>query len=491
MVQLGKARKQRSFLAREIYNDLRAQIDAGAYAHDRRLPSTRALAAELGVSRTTVSSVYDQLSAEGYISTAPGTQARVAYAPHGVRQQSPKSSSQRARANLSAFGKRVTQQEWPTDAGAQPAIDFRYGDLAGDDFPVLPWKKAVTKVLLNRKERLRYDDPAGLAALRLALQGYLGRARNLHCSSDQIVIVNGSQQAIDLCARVLMDPGDTVVVEDPCYLAARQCLEAAGAQLASIEVTATGLRTDLLAPITNARLCIVTPSHQFPLGSVMSAERRQALLEWASRTGTYIVEDDYDSEYRFDIRPIPPLQALAGRYNVIYVGTLSKTLSPTMRLGYMVVPAELHGTFVRAKRLMDRHSPSLEQEALTSLITSGVYERHVRRMRRRNAVRRDCLLRIVGHAIGDGATIVGAEAGLHVVMWLRDVLQSKEEALAVAVRQAGVGIYPITPLYGGPRASYRPPHAGYVLGYASLSEREIEAGIRRLSRVVTSFVAKR
>jgi GntR family transcriptional regulator / MocR family aminotransferase len=266
------------------------------------------------------------------------------------------------------------------------------------------------------RPRLRYGDPCGSPDLRTALQGYLWRARGLRCEPDRIVVVNGSQQGIDLCARLLLDPGDRVVMEDPGYNLARQAFSAAGADLIPVAVDREGMRTGELPA---ARLAYTTPSHQFPLGSVMSAGRRRDLLAWAQRTGAYVIEDDYDSEYRFDIAPIPPLQALDGAGRVIYLGTVSKTLSPTLRLGYLVVPTALTAIFAEAKRLADRHTPSLEQEALTDLIGSGGYERHVRRVRRRNGQRRAALLAALSVTLGDEVTVVGADAGLHVVVTAR------------------------------------------------------------------------
>ena len=232
---------------------------------------------------------------------------------------------------------------------------------------------------------------------------------------DQIVVVNGSQQGLDLCARLLLNPGDRAVVENPCYNLALQTFVAAGAELIPLAVDREGMRTDGLCA---ARLAYVTPSHQLPLGSVMSVRRRQELLAWAQRTGSYIIEDDYDSEYRFDIAPIPPLQLMDSAERVIYLGTVSKTLLPTLRLGYLVVPPALSTACSKAKRLMDRHTPGLEQEAFAAFIKSGAYERHVRGVRRQNGDRRAALLAALSKHLGNQVTVVGADSGLHVVVWL-------------------------------------------------------------------------
>lgn len=310
------------------------------------------------------------------------------------------------------------------------------------------------------------------------------RARGLRCEADQIIVVNGSQQGIDLCGRLLIDAGDRVVMENPGYVLARQVFLAAGAELIPFDVDREGMQTEGLP---EARLAYVTPSLQYPLGSVMSAGQRRDLLAWAQRTGAYVIEDDYDSEYRFDIGPIPTLQALDNGGRVIFLGTVSKTLSPTLRLGYLVVPAPLSVAFSEAKRLADRHTPGLEQEALANLIVSGRYERHVRRVRRRNGERRAVLLAALSATLVDEVTVVGADAGLHVVVWLNRVPRAQENALVAKAYSAGLGLYPVSPLYAA--ASARPSTAGLVMGYASLDEGMIEHGVRMFKEILDDIAA--
>ena len=471
-----------------ICEAIKGQIASGLLGPGARLPSTRSLAAEWGVSRTTVTAAYEQLIAEGYAETRQGARTQVAQglgpAPAPPGQPAPPDLPDQ----LSAYGQRMAEFDLPpVFEGAWMVADFRYGDLAAADFPVLGWRRAVGAALLRRQARLRYGDPQGSSNLRAALQGYLWRARGLRCEAEQIVVVNGSQQGLDLCARLLLDPGDRVVVENPGYALARQVFLAAVAEVVPVAVDRDGLRTDGLPA---ARLAYATPSHQFPLGGVMSAGRRRELLAWARRTGAYVIEDDYDSEYRFDIAPIPPLQALDDAGRVIYLGTVSKTLSPTLRLGYLVVPAALAPVFAKAKRLADRHTPSLEQEALAALIESGAYERHVRRVRRRNGERRAALLAALSATLGDAATVVGADAGLHVAVWLNGVPRAREDALTARAHAAGLGLYPVTPLYASAQAAARPDTAGLVMGYASLDERAIERGVRTLGQVLETFAAE-
>jgi GntR family transcriptional regulator / MocR family aminotransferase len=473
----------RSRVSQRICQSIKDQIASGVLDPGGRVPSTRALAVEWGVSRTTVTAAYDQLIAEGYLEARQGAATRVARdlaaSPPSTDRRPPVAPSD----ELSVYGRRLADCDLPPERPREGlAVDFRYGDMAGSDFPRLAWRKAISAALMLRQPRLRYGDPAGALRLRAALQGYLWRARALRCAADQVIVVNGSQQGIDLCARLLLDPGDRALMENPGYNLARQAFVAAGAEVIPIAVDQEGMRTGSLPP---ARLAYTTPSHQFPLGSVMSAPRRRSLLAWAERSSAHVIEDDYDSEYRFDIAPIPAMQALEGGERVIYLGTVSKTLSPTLRLGYLVVPQALAPAFAKAKRLTDRHTTGLEQEALAELIESGAYERHVRRVRRRNGERRAVLLAALTETFGAAATVVGAEAGLHVVVWLNTVPRAREQQLIAKTYEAGLGIYPVSPLHDpATPARALPAKVGLVMGYACLSEDAIRRGVRLLRTIV-------
>jgi GntR family transcriptional regulator/MocR family aminotransferase len=338
--------------------------------------------------------------------------------------------------------------------------------------------------LLQHQHRLYYEPPEGDASLRRALQGYLARARGLLCDAEQIVIVQGSQQAIDLCARVLLDREDAFAFEDPGYLMARRCFEATGARLLPVPVDELGLDTTRLPEDRGVRLAYTTPSHQFPLGAMLPIGRRQALLRWAARRNAWIIEDDYDGEFRYGQRPIDALHAIDTAGRVIYIGTFSKALSPQLRLGYLVLPPELVPVFRQAKRLCDRHAPVLEQRALATLIDSGAYERHVRRVRRESERRRSALLDAIAQHLPADARVVGSAAGLHVVLWLPMVRQQDEAALVAAARKAGVGVYPVSPLYARPPARTKPHPAGLILGYASLDIEQIRQGVHALATVL-------
>ena len=471
---------------RRIYDLLRSQIADGTLTAGAQVPSTRALAADLGVSRTTVTAAYEQLAAEGFLATSAGRVARVA-SPLAAPAHSDAKPKQRGRTapTLSAFGRRVAAIDMPGLAPAEPCrIDFLYGAVASRDFPALAWRRAYQAVLLRHQRRLYYVAPEGDASLRRSLQGYLRRARGLACDAEQIVMVHGSQQAIDLCARLLLGPGDTFVFEEPGYLMARRCFEATGADALAIPVDAHGLDTAMLPNDDHTRLAYVTPSHQFPLGGVLPIGRRLELLRWARTHRAWVVEDDYDGEFRYGQRPIDALQSVDTDGRVIYIGTFSKALSPQLRLGYLVLPLELVPVFRQAKRLADRHAPVLEQRVLASLIDGGAYERHVRRTRREHERRRAALLDAIARHLPVSATVIGAAAGLHVVLWLPFLRPQDEPTLAAAARSKGVGVYPVSPLFAKPPSRMQPRPAGLILGYASLTVEEIDQGMRVLAAVI-------
>lgn len=462
--------------ARRIYQEMKAQIAAGVFSSDGKLPSSRALALELGVSRTTVTAAYEQLLAEGFIEVHQGARPRVVVPVVDPVRRAPSQNHQSPR--LSAFGERLRSIPAPADQTTTKLIaDFRYGDLAQSDFPAAIWKRAMNAAMARPKQRLQYEHPCGSKRLRMALQGYLWRARTIRCELDQIIIVNGSQQGLDLCARLTLDTSDTFVIENPCYAMARQVFGSTGASPISLPVDHEGMRTEMLGNV-RARLAYVTPSHQFPLGSVMSISRRRQLLEWARLRSAFVIEDDYDSEYRYDIKPVPPMHTLEDSSNVVYLGTISKTLSPTLRIGYLVVPRQLQDVFATAKRLTDRHSPVTEQDALASLIESGAYESHVRRVRRLNSERRETLLNALARTFGEKIVIEGADAGLHIVVWFKDLPLSAEASVIDNARRSGVGIYSVLSLYDAHEP--HPDKIGLVMGYASMEVRQIERGVQLL-----------
>jgi len=482
---------------RRIYDLLRAQIADGTLPAGARAPSTRALAAELAVSRTTVTAAYEQLAAEGFLATSVGRVARIASPPAAstppLTQTGTKAGTQadqRARRvpPLSEFGRRLTGIGMPALPSAEPVrFDFLYGAVASRDFPSLAWRRAYQAELLRQQNRLYYVPPEGDALLRRALQGYLRRARGLACEAEQILVVHGSQQAIDLCARLLLDARDAFVFEDPGYLMARRCFEATGASCLATPVDEHGLDTASLSHHDRVRLAYVTPSHQFPMGGVLPIGRRLDLLQWARRHDAWIVEDDYDGEFRYGQRPIDALQSIDTDSRVIYIGTFSKALSPQLRLGYLVLPPALVPVFRQAKQLADRHAPVLEQRVLASLIDSGAYERHVRRMRRENDRRRIALLDAITRYLPGNSRVSGTAAGLHVVLWLPFLRSEDEPTLVAAARDKDLGVYPVTPLFANPDPPTQARPAGLILGYASLTTEQIQQGIRALASVIAGM----
>ncbi|MCA3179077.1 MAG: PLP-dependent aminotransferase family protein [Burkholderiales bacterium] len=482
------ARSRANGAGRRLYEHVRAQMADGRLNVGDCLPSTRAHAAELGVSRTTVSAVYDQLAAEGFIVTSPGRAARVAAGaspPGSPRHSRAARRTGRVVAPLSAFGHRVQRMALPAVHLARPhTFDFLYGAVGSRDFPSVAWRRAYLAALWDVQPRLYYAPPEGDEGLRRAVSAYLARARGLQCTHEQIIVVHGSQQAIDLCARVLLDPDDAFVFEDPGYLMARRCFEATGARGLFVSVDEQGLDTRGLPADRGVKLAYVTPSHQFPLGGTLPMARREALLAWARRQRAWIVEDDYDGEFRYGQRPIDALASLDVDGRVIYVGTFSKALSPQLRLGYLVLPPALVAVFRRAKQLIDRHAPLLEQRAMATLIDSGVYERHVRRGRRENERRRVALLNAIAQHLPSGTQILGAAAGLHVVVRVPGIGPSDGPGLVASAARKGVGIYLLAPLFAHARRQAAREGAGLVLGYASLSIPQIDAGVRRLGEAV-------
>lgn len=475
-------------LTRTLHEEFRNRIADGTFAAGAALPSTRALAAERGLSRTTVTLVYEQLAAEGFIETRTGAPSRVA---HGAADPTPRGSRpgnqpKGPAGSLSTIGERMAALMAPS---ARPVgvndIDFVYGPLAGSDFPTLAWMKALRGAERQRSGRLEYDDPRGSLLLRKALQAHLSKTRGVVCSVEQLMVVNGSQQALDLCARLLVEPGARVVVENPGYRMAHHAFEAYGARLQPVDVDEHGLMTGQLAALGLAQLAYVTPTHQFPLGGFMPIARRRQLLDWAAASRAWVIEDDYDSEYRYAVRPEATLLSLDARGCVIYVGTFSKTLSPQLRLGYMVLPPALVDAFTAAKRVTDRHAANGAQKALATLLEDGTYDRHVRRVRRLQHARQRALTHALERRFRDQVEVQGAASGLHVVAWFPSLPHQAEPTVVEAARRRGVCVHPIGPLYvPGGKGSHGQRPCGLVMGYALLDAAQIEKGVLALSKAV-------
>ncbi len=479
-----------SVLYRQVYDSVRRAILEGRLPARERLPSTRSLAMELGVSRRTVLLAYDQLLAEGYIVGKVGSGTFVAPelpdSPFLGPSSDKRAATRSAPPRLSRYNRRLVSNPpvpppgWTLDR--EPLrYDFSYGQPAVDWFPQDVWRRLIVRSLRTPSlGLLGFTPPEGFAPLREAIAKYLRHARGVDCTPDEVLIVGGSQQALDLAARVLLDPGDRVALEEPHYQGARQIFLAAGAKLIGLPVDAEGLVvSEVAVRARGARLMYITPSHQFPTGATLPLPRRLTLLEWAERADAYLLEDDYDSEFRYSGRPVAAIRGLDRAGRVIYIGTFSKVLFPALRVGYLVLPPVLVRPFIAAKFLADRHTPTLEQQVLADFIKEGHFERHVRRSRTRAAARRAALLLALRDHLGDRVSVSGADAGLHTLVWFRDVPNTRIPGLVQRAAAAGVGVYSVAPYYLKP-----PRRGGLLLGYASLNERAIRQGICILASVL-------
>jgi GntR family transcriptional regulator/MocR family aminotransferase len=468
-------------LHRQLYDEIRAAVLTGRLSAGARLPSTRALAADLDISRNTVAGAFDQLLAEGYIEGRPGAGTFVAkelpdqllrVTPSPTPKHSPAPAAQ-----LSERGRMLAATPVaPAARGGASACAFRPGIPNLDAFPRELWARiAARQYRQSRFDLFSYGNPAGHPPLRRAIAEYLRAARGVNCSWEQVIVTSGSQQALDLAARVLLDPGETAWVEDPGYFGARGAWTAAGVRCASIPVDAEGLcvaHGELSAP--EARMAYVSPSHQYPLGVTMSLPRRMALLAWARRRGAWIAEDDYDSEFRYAGRPLAALQGLDTAGRVIYIGTFSKVLFPALRLGYMVVPAGTVEAFAAARALSDRHPPGPSQALVAEFLAEGHFARHIRRMRTLYAERQAALVSAARREWSGLLTVSPADAGMHLVGWLSNGMSDCDASQRAAA--AGISAPPLSAYYHA--AAARP---ALLLGYSSITARKIHEGARRLA----------
>jgi GntR family transcriptional regulator / MocR family aminotransferase len=474
-------------LYRQLYERVRGSILMGQLTTGTRLPSTRALAHELGVARNTVMLAYGQLLAEGYLESKVGYGTVVAHTlpetllhvpvadlhPPAPVQEQVRHAPLSQRGMTLAHAPYVSRQL--LTAEGQPQMAFRAGIPALDAFPQKLWAQIVARQVRHSLHRLFvYQAPAGYRPLREAIASHLGMTRGVRCTADQ--------GGFDLAARLLLDPGDAAWVEDPADPAPRGALLSAGAQLVPVPVDREGLVVAAgIARCPHARLALVTPSHQAPLGVTLSLARRLALLQWASQQSAWILEDDYDSEYRYAGRPLEALQGLDHANRVIYVGTFSKVLFPALRLGYLVVPPELVEAFIAARRFVDRHVSALEQAALADFMLEGHFTRHLRRMRTLYAERQAALVAEIQHHLGDMLEIQSSEVGMHLVAWLppgMDDQAAVRQAAAHGVDTVAISSFGMEPIQRG----------GLILGYAAVSELEIPDGVRRLAAALHSLL---
>jgi GntR family transcriptional regulator/MocR family aminotransferase len=459
----------RDELTVEIYRQLRQAILEDRLRAGERLPPTRELARRLGVSRTTVTLAYEQLADEGYVHARVGAGTFVS----GHVEAYPS----RVRPAGGALRPRPVWIGIPVPTGfRQPAeFDFRVGMPDARSFPYQVWRRLLGKGLDAAVGLGVYAAPAGHPGLRQAVARHLGAARAVQAAAEDVVITSGTQQALDLVARVLLEPGDQVAVEDPGYAPTWLLFEALGAKVAGVPLDDEGLVVDAIPKGT--RLVYVTPSHQFPLGMTMSLPRRLALLAWARRHDAAIVEDDYDSEFRYGGRPVEPLQTLDMGGRVVYVGSFSKTMLPSLRLGFLVAPASLREALRAAKYVTDWHTPLPEQVALARFIDEGWFARHVRKMRAVYQARHQRLLDGLATELAEHLEVVPSAVGLHVTAIARTASSGDLDVIVALASAAGVEVLPVRRYALG---SSIPP--GLVFGYGAIPTDRIAEGLHRLRR---------
>ena len=473
-------------LHKQVYEVMRSAILGGHFRDGDRLPPSRKLATNWGLSRATVAEAYEQLRTEGYVQSRQGSGVYVALTfmhagqvslPLHMNETAPDQTPPR----LSRWAHRITEDHFsalvrPLEPGT-PAFDFRPHRVAADLFPWDAWRVAMERATSREHDALlRYPPPAGYPPLQQAIAAHVGAYRSVHCQPEQVMIVNGSLQGMNLLAQLVLDPGDTVAVEDPGYPTARMVFESHDVEVVRVPVDRDGLQVEHIP--ANVGLIHVTPSHQDPTGSTLSLSRRLELLRRAEQANALVMEDDYDSEFRYEGRPVESLHALDHTGRVLHAGTFSKTFLPGLRMGYMILPSSLVGPFVAAKSLRDGGSPLLEQLALAEFIRSGEYERHIRKMRRVYRQRRDVLVECLDSAFGDRVSIGGRHGGLNILVAL-DTPMREADILAQA-RAAGIGLQGAGAYFSKP-----PERPQLLLGFAGLDEALIREGVHLLAGIVS------
>ena len=470
----------------QLYDWFRSAIISGHLRAGQKVPSSRQLAAELKISRITVLSAFQQLHAEGYLEGTVGSGTYVAKSipDHAVKLASG-DAPRKLPANAQHGPRRVSKLG--TKFLSSPGIPrgfraFQVGLPALDRFPKATWSRLLIRhSRQTKKELMAYGNPMGRLGCREAIAEYLNVVRGVRCQPAQIMIVTGSQQALDIAARVLLDPGDPAWIEEPAYPGAVRAFAAAGARLVPVRVDQEGLDVNRgIKRRPDARVAVVTPSHQFPLGMTLSATRRVLLLDWATRNGSWIVEDDYDNEYRFGIRPIASLQGLDKDERVIYVGTFSKVLFPSLRIGYLIIPNDLIPAFTGIRETSDIFPPPLHQEVLTDFIREGHLERHIRRMRMLYMERHDTLVAEIRKKLGADFEVATANAGTYLVMLLPKGF--RDTALAEKAAQVDISTVPLSNCY-----QEEPRKQGLILGYGGVNRKQIRDGVSKLAAILGGY----
>jgi GntR family transcriptional regulator/MocR family aminotransferase len=459
-------------LREQIYQEWREGILSGRFRPGESIPSSRELAQTLDVARTTVTEAYDRLIAEGYLETARGSGTFVSRElPDEVltpQRRTIARSAAMPTVRLSRYGAGL-DYDYRRNRAPAGTISFQHGLPDLQHFPYDIWRKLLTRRLRDRDpEAFDYTgQSSGYSLLREEIAAYAGRIRAVSAKAEQVIVVSGSQQALDLCARLFLEAGNEVGLEDPGYQGAKNIFRASGARLRPLAIDQDGVTLAGLSKKT--RLIYVTPSHQYPTGVSMSLARRLELIQLAKRSGSVLVEDDYSSEYRYSGPPLPSLQGLAQDTPIVYIGTFSKVMFPGLRIGYIIAPPSLVASFARAKWLADRNTPMLEQMALADFMREGFLDRHVRRMRKLYGARREALMEALSKHFGDSVCVPGDPAGMHLLARFEDSdVGRRAEKNGVLMTDAAV--YYLR----------KAPASEFVLGFSALGERAIAEGVRRL-----------
>jgi GntR family transcriptional regulator/MocR family aminotransferase len=462
-------------LADRIYRQLLDAILDGRLRAGERLPPTREFARRLTVSRNTVTAAYDRLTADGFLVSRVGAGTFVCNEPvNRYRSRTAPRGGIRPRPLWRAI-------ELPEADRATPRYDFRVGVPDPRLFPLQTWRRLVARELRPETTELAASpDPAGEAGLRAAIARYVGVSRSVRAAPDDVLVTQGAQQALDLIGRVLIEPGVCVAVEEPGYQHARLLFCSLGARVVGVPVDAEGIEVSAIPAA--ARMVYTTPSHQFPLGTPMSLARRAALLEWAERHRAAIIEDDYDTEFRFSDRPLEPLQSLDRSGHVLYVGSFSKTMLPMLRVGFLVAPASLQAALSNAKQLADRHGESPTQAALARFIDDGHLARHVRVATRRYAARRDQIAETLASDFARWLDVVPSSAGLHLCARVAAGVSLDVDAVLARARLAGIKLESLASF-----CAESPAQPGLVIGYGAIEAQRIGPGLRRLAAIVGSL----
>jgi GntR family transcriptional regulator/MocR family aminotransferase len=484
MIQLSQDSAIPKF--RQLGTQLREAILSGQLKTGARLPSTRELATTLSVSRLTVQNTYEQLIAEGYLEAKTGSGTFVAHLnscdlspdrPNII----PVNSEEKLLGRISDRGRALQ----PSDkiVHHQTPRPFHPGTPALDQFPIQTWTRISGKHWRqSRSHMLNYGDPRGYLPLRKEIAAYLRDARGVNCDEEQVLVVSGAQQAFCLCTWALMNEGDSAWVEDPGHIAARQVMQGAGARIVPVPVDHEGI--DIKAGLkleAQPKMIMVTPSHQHPLGITTSLSRRLELLQLAYKTGAWLIEDDYDSEFRFKDRPLTAMQGLDEYNHVIYIGTFSKVLFPSLRLAYLVVPKPLIESFANVYSLLDRAAPTMPQAILADVISEGHFTAHIRKMRNLYFERQQALLEVLERYCQGLITPAPSNSGMHLIGWLPKHLDDR--AVSIRAREFGVDVIPLSIYCVN---SIQPP--GLLIGFSCIDPESMPTAASLLADAIRSML---